>query len=235
MSIEAVKWAMDDAPMLKTERGRPDTTARGVLQALAEFAKKDGTDARPSIDRLEYRTGYDRRTIQRALRRLEAAELIVPYGQVHGCTRYRLAMELVRPASDWDEIEIRAAASKAGDAERQRRSRAKRVTHADDVTVTHSDDVTTEQMSRTQSTDVTHSDDMTRPDVTHSASRRHALSAALTTKEPPLTNEPPVNPTGPPHLQPAPAVAAEPPPPTPIAFARAAIQASKQNATHRTA
>lgn len=251
MSYEAVEWAMDKAPMLMTERGRPDSTSRHVLQCLAEFAKSDGTDARPSVERLEHRTGYDRRTVQRALRRLEAAELIVAYGQVNGCTRYRLAVEKERPQSDWDEIEIRAAASKASDAERQRRSRARRVTHSDDVTVTHSDSVTTDQMSRTQSTDVTHSDCVTDRDVTHFDSGCHALSAARTIRNLPSKEEPPENLTGPPHLQtalgdaddraspPHLRLAPEPEPPLSamdaIAAAKAVAHAAKHGTTTNTA
>lgn len=204
MSYEAVKWAMDDAPMLKTPAGNADHTARGVLQALAEFAKKDGTDAHPSVERLEFRSGYDRRTVQRALRRLEKAELIIPYGTVNGCVRYRLAMEKLRPASDWDEILIRAAAAKAADAERQRRARERRVTHSGGVTVTHSGGVTsgaTDQMSRTSSADVTHFNSVTAWDVTHFKYRCHALSAALTIQNHP-TDEPSLNLWRPTYLRP---------------------------------
>ena len=62
----AVTWAMDHAPMPRTEKGKPDTTARHVLQALAEHASPTGTDAHPSVLRIQYRTGYDRTTVQRA-------------------------------------------------------------------------------------------------------------------------------------------------------------------------
>lgn len=179
---------MDDAPMLRTAAGKPDATARHVLQALAEHANKEGKNAHPSVTRLQYRTGYDRRTVQRALRRLEDAKLIHADGTVQDRTRWRLAMNLIRPASDWDEIERVEEASRAAAAERQRRSRAKRVTAQKDVTVTHSDDVT--------SGDVTHSDSarhaFEQRDVTHFNSARHALSAAVTTNQPP--EEPPATP-----------------------------------------
>ncbi|MBB5118708.1 helix-turn-helix domain-containing protein [Streptomyces eurocidicus] len=97
MSNEAVKWAMDDAPMLRTDKGKPDTTARHVLQALAEHAHKDGSNAHPSLLRIQYRTGYDRRTVQRAQRRLEDAGLISANGAVRGCTRWKLHLEKRRP------------------------------------------------------------------------------------------------------------------------------------------
>lgn len=180
MSKEAVKWAMDDAPMLLTSKGKPDSTARHVLQALAEHAHKDGTNAYPSVLRLRYRTGFDRRTVQRALRRLEEAGLITPDGSVHGCTRWTLAMKAQRPASDWEALEADEEAERAAVAERVRRHRANRVTHSDAVTVTHSDSVT--------GSDVTDSESVRNAfevrDVTHSASVRNALSAARTSNEP---------------------------------------------------
>lgn len=185
MSTEAVKWAMDDAPMLRTASGKPDATARHVLQALAEHADKRGKNTHPSVIRIQYRTGYDRRTVQRALRRLEDAKLIGRDGAVQDRTRWKLSMNLLRPASDWDDIERAEDASREAAAERQRRSRAKRVTHSNDVTVTSSGGVTNR--------DVTHSESARHAlevrDVTHFKSGRHALSAAVTTNQPPV--EPP--------------------------------------------
>ncbi|GAA1065270.1 helix-turn-helix transcriptional regulator [Streptomyces asiaticus] len=163
MSKEAVHWAMDDAPMLRTEKGKPDTTARHVLQVLAEHARADGSSAHPSVLRIQYRTGYDRATIQRALRRLEKGGLIRRDGTTEGRTRWQLSMELIRPESDWKELEGEEEANRAAAAERKRRSRAKGVTHAESVTVTDSEGVT-----------VTDSESVT-DDVTHSASGRHAL------------------------------------------------------------
>ncbi|MCF3960326.1 helix-turn-helix domain-containing protein [Streptomyces fuscigenes] len=185
MSHEAVTWAMDDAPMLRTEKGRPDTTARGVLQALAEHADKQGRGARPSVVKLRYRTGFDRRTVQRALRRLEDAGLIRATGTHHENVIYALALHLSRPASDWAELIEEEERQKGAAKERQRKARARRaaaaaVTHADGVTVTDSDAVT--------EGDVTDSDDACHAlevrDVTHSECGRHALSAAVTVREP---------------------------------------------------
>lgn len=183
MSHQSVTWAMDNAPMLRTDKGRPDTTSRHVLQALAEHADKEGRGARPSLLRLQYRTGYDRRTIQRALRRLEDAGLIKATGTHHDCTVYALAVHLTRPDTDWTELQAEEERQREAAKQRQRRSRARRaaaVTHADTVTVTDSGDVT--------DPDVTHSDDARHAseerDVTHSASVCHALSAAQTVSEP---------------------------------------------------
>lgn len=165
MSTEAVTWAMDDAPMLRTDKGRPDSTARHVLQVLAEHARPDGSNAHPSVLRIQYRTGYDERTVQRALRRLEAGGLIKQQGSVQGRRKWRLQMQLRRPEFDWAELEAEAEEGRKQAAERQRRARQKRVTQSEDVTVTHSESVSHALGMR---------------DVTHSASERHALSAPLT-------------------------------------------------------
>jgi DNA-binding IclR family transcriptional regulator len=133
---------MDRAPMPRTEKGKPDTTARHVLQALAEHASPAGTDAHPSVLRIQYRTGYDRTTVQRALRRLEKTGLIVKDGTKEGRTRYKLAMELSRPATDWSDLEREEDEFRAAAAERKRRSRSKGVTHAESVTVTDVEGVT---------------------------------------------------------------------------------------------
>ncbi|WP_199546641.1 helix-turn-helix domain-containing protein [Streptomyces sp. N35] len=163
MSTEAVTWAMDRAPMPRTEKGKPDTTARHVLQVLAEHASPTGTGAHPSVLRIQYRTGYDRATIQRALRRLEKAELITRDGAREGRTRYRLALQLLRPETDWSDLEREEDELRLAATERKRRSRAKGVTHSKSVTVTDAEDVT-----------VTHGESVT-GDVTHAESVRHAL------------------------------------------------------------
>ena len=180
MTWQAVKWAMDDAPMLLTDKGKPDTTARHVLAALAERASATGRRAYPSLLDIQYRTGYDRRTVQRALRRLEDAGLITADGVMSNCTIYHLSMHLMRPESDRAGLEAEEMLRKEGDARRQAKARARRVTHADDVTVTDSGDVT--------DSDVTHSASVSHVvevrDVTDSASRRHARNAAQTITEP---------------------------------------------------
>ncbi|MGE7432780.1 helix-turn-helix domain-containing protein [Kitasatospora sp. NPDC001175] len=192
MSTEAVKWAMDDAPMLLTEKGRPDTTARHVLQALAEHAHKDGGGARPSNRRLRYRTGYDERTIRRALRRLEDGGLIVADGTVSGCTQYRLMLAKVRPMSDWEALEVEEERLREAAAARKRKSRAKTVTHSDRVTVTSSNDVTG-PVSRTLRPDVTHSGDVTEGDVTHSECVMSRTQCPPNHQENHPTTEPPGN------------------------------------------
>jgi hypothetical protein len=182
VSTDAVDWAMDRAPMPRTEKGKPDTTARHVLQVLGEHAAPDGSNAHPSVLRIQYRTGYDRTTVQRALRRLEKAGLILRDGSVDGRTRWRLAMNLRRPESDWSDLEREENDFRAAAAERKRRSRSKGVTHAESVTVTDSKGVT-----------VTGAESVT-GDVTDSAPSRHALNASPSrTERRPNHQQPSVN------------------------------------------
>jgi hypothetical protein len=175
---------MDDAPMLRTDKGRPDSTARHVLQVLAEHARSDGSNAHPSVLRIQYRTGYDERTVQRALRRLEAGGLIRQQGTVQGRKKWRLQMHLQRPEFDWAELEAEAEEGKRQAAERQRRARQKRVTQSESVTVTHGESVTVTHSDDVTEGGVTHSESVSHAlpvrDVTHSASECHALSAPLT-------------------------------------------------------
>lgn len=183
LSIEAVTWAMEHAPMLLTPKGKKDTSARNVLQVLAEFAHADGSNAFPSVARIQYRTGFDERTVQNALRRLEAGRLIKVDGVRNGCTRYRLEMHLRRPSSDWEEILAEKEAKRAAATERKRRSRGV-VTSADDVTVTSSNDATDDV---TSFNDDRHA--LERRDVTSLNDGCHVVNAPRTVKEPPV--EPP--------------------------------------------
>ncbi|MER7507025.1 helix-turn-helix domain-containing protein [Streptomyces lavendulae] len=186
MSIEAVKWAMDDAPMLRTPAGKPDTTARHVLQAMAEHANSKGGNCHPSAIRIQYRTGYDRRTVQRAQRRLELEKLIERDGMVEERVRWKLALTIVRPASDWDDLKRAEEEERAATATRVRRHRkAKDVTHSESVTETDAKNVTGGPV--TDSASVSNALELRY--VTDSASVCNAPSAALTTNEPPV--EPP--------------------------------------------
>lgn len=142
MSVEAVKWAMNDAPMLRTDKGKPDTTSRHVLAALAEHAHSNGRNAYPAVPLLQWKTGYSRRTVQEALGRLEAAGLIEDSGTRNGATVWALAMHLQRPASDKAEINAETEQRRAATAARVRRHRSKDVTLSDGVTVTPPNSVT---------------------------------------------------------------------------------------------
>ncbi|MFI9824456.1 helix-turn-helix domain-containing protein [Streptomyces sp. NPDC052013] len=188
MSTEAVTWAMDDAPMLRTGKGRPDSTARHVLQVLAEHARADGSNAHPSILRIQYRTGYDETTVRRALQRLEQAGLIKNTGTVQGRTKWRLMMRLQRSEFDWAELEAEAEAKRRATAERVRRHRAKqRATDSDAVTETDSDAVTATPVTDFESV----SNALKVRDVTDSESVRNTHEARYTGPSPAQTPEKP--------------------------------------------
>lgn len=70
MSLRAMLWAFENAPQsLKSSE-------RFVLVALADHVDDDTGQAWPSIRRLAARTGLDRRTVQLAIRQLEAQRII---------------------------------------------------------------------------------------------------------------------------------------------------------------
>lgn len=120
MSWEAVKWALDDAPMLRTEAGKPDTTARAVLVARAERAGVNGENSHAAVEDVVWRTGYDDRTVQRAQERLEGAGLMVRDGVTDfGTIRWNLNMTLKRPDEERDEIRADILRRRADHAKRE--------------------------------------------------------------------------------------------------------------------
>lgn len=128
ISVEAVRWALYLAPWLFTDKGHPDTTAHAVLVVLAEHADPAGRDVRPAPLRIRFATGFDVRTIDRALKRLDAAGLIEKDGRHYsGTQRWRLAMNEVRPASMWDDLvaEDEKARQVESDARQNRRRKEK--------------------------------------------------------------------------------------------------------------
>lgn len=131
MSWQAVQWALDDAPMLKTPAGKPDTTARWVLVALAERAGKDDL-AWPSLAALRYTTGLDMKTIARALSRLSTAGLITHVGvRGDGVVEWKLALERVRPASDRDAIDAEVQEHRERDRRRKQSARSSGILRPD--------------------------------------------------------------------------------------------------------
>lgn len=132
MSTQAVTWAMDEAPMLLTKAGKPDTTARGVLIARAERADKHGRNSRAAIEDVMWRTGFDRSTVQRAERRLETAGLLIDAGLTHdGLTRWNLAMNLRRDPAEREKMMAAIAEKKAVHAAGERKRRANQGASAD--------------------------------------------------------------------------------------------------------
>lgn len=140
MSYQAVQWALDLAPMLRTAAGKPDTTARAVLVARAERADEDGRNSHAAIADVVWRTGYDERTVQRAEDRLEAAGLLVRDGVTRaGTTRWNLNMALLRDESERAEIEAAIESRKASEAARVREYRLKQKRQRTDAELVRTD------------------------------------------------------------------------------------------------
>lgn len=118
MSYQAVSWALYEAPMLRTEAGKPDTSARMVLVVLAEKANENGCNAYPSAALISDATGMDERTVERAIRRLESAGLLIRAGlSQYGSTNWWLNMSAKRPESERESLRI------GRDAEKRRQSK----------------------------------------------------------------------------------------------------------------
>ena len=70
MSIEALNWALNKAPV-------EDSGLAAVLLGLANHANPDGSDCWPSVERLSYYARMSERTVRRHLRTLEEMRVIV--------------------------------------------------------------------------------------------------------------------------------------------------------------
>lgn len=75
MSIEAITWTLNAAPI---PTGRNASTLAFVLVGLANHADPDGRNAFPAVATLVRYTRLSERSVQYALRKLEALGLITP-------------------------------------------------------------------------------------------------------------------------------------------------------------
>ena len=78
MSVEAISWALNLAPVPAGRGSQPSSAAKFVLVGLANHAGPDGTGAFPSVATLVRYTGLSERTVRSCLDRLEACGLIRP-------------------------------------------------------------------------------------------------------------------------------------------------------------
>lgn len=76
MSIEAIHWALNDAPIPRDRRDA--SSLASVLIGLANHAGPDGCNAFPSLDTLVHYTRLSERTVRYSLRTLEELVLIRP-------------------------------------------------------------------------------------------------------------------------------------------------------------
>jgi hypothetical protein len=78
MSVEAISWALNLAPVPADRASRPSSACKFVLVGLANHAGPDGTGAFPSVATLVRYTGLSERTVRTCLDRLAAAGVISP-------------------------------------------------------------------------------------------------------------------------------------------------------------
>ena len=76
MSVEAISWALNLAPVPADRGGQPSSACKFVLVGLAHHAGADGTGAFPSVATLVRYTGLLERTVRTCLVRLEAAGIV---------------------------------------------------------------------------------------------------------------------------------------------------------------
>jgi Helix-turn-helix domain len=78
VSVEAISWALNLAPVPADQGGQPSSACKFVLVGLANHAGPDGTAAFPSVATLVRYTGLSERTVRTCLDRLAAAGIIAP-------------------------------------------------------------------------------------------------------------------------------------------------------------
>jgi Helix-turn-helix domain len=78
VSVEAISWALNLAPVPADRGGQPSSACKFVLVGLANHAGPDGVGAFPSVATLIRYTGLSERTVRTCLDRLEAYEIIRP-------------------------------------------------------------------------------------------------------------------------------------------------------------
>ena len=78
MSVEAISWALDLAPIPADRGGQPSTACKFVLVGLANHAGPDGTGAFPLVATLVRYTGLSERTVRTCMDRLAAEGIIWP-------------------------------------------------------------------------------------------------------------------------------------------------------------
>ena len=78
MSVEAISWALNLAPVPAGRGGQPSSACKFVLVGLANHAGPDGAGAFPSVGTLVRYTGLAERTVRTCLDRLAAEGIISP-------------------------------------------------------------------------------------------------------------------------------------------------------------
>lgn len=122
MSWSAMRWAIEQAPVLLTAAGRQNSTAAHVLAVLAYHANNDWL-AWPSSERIRLETGLSVSTIRDALAALESGGLIEREDGEQD-VRWRLRSEQQRPVPIRVQVAEAVEQRKAANRTRQARRRS---------------------------------------------------------------------------------------------------------------
>ena len=114
MSVEAISWALNLAPIPCDRGGKRNPACKAVLVGLANHAAPDGKEAFPSVRTLVRYTDLSERTVRTALDRLEADGIIRPCDPAIVAAKIKradqrpqgwdLAMHLVRGDLDDEDL-----------------------------------------------------------------------------------------------------------------------------------
>jgi len=94
VSVEAISWALNLAPVPRDGGGKPNPACKAVLIGLANHAGPDGKDTFPSEHTLVRYTCLSKRTVQTALDRLEDEDLAALERQFPGLTARVMSMRM---------------------------------------------------------------------------------------------------------------------------------------------
>lgn len=85
-----------------------DHARQAVMLALADHGHDDGSSIHPSVDYLAWKTGYERRQVQRILKRLVKDELLEPVGDTTGgrglANEYQMRLEKGVKKTPWKDV-----------------------------------------------------------------------------------------------------------------------------------
>lgn len=116
MSVEAISWALNLAPVPRDRGGKRNPACKAVLVGLANHAGPDGTEAFPSVRTLVRYTDLSERTVRTALDRLAAGGIIRPCDPAVVAAKIKradqrpqgwdLAMDLVRDDLEAEDLAV---------------------------------------------------------------------------------------------------------------------------------
>lgn len=169
----AIRWAREIPTLL--HNGRTDKTSHHVLLVMATYARNtDGRNVFVGLETLARESRETQKDTQKALERLQNADLIRPEHASNGIPGWALSVE--KQFSGDPVVEDRKARKRASDAERQRRRRERQKSegHAEvDRDVTPDSTVTDEGV--TDNSTVSHAQvGRDTADVTHNSTVSHA-------------------------------------------------------------